>query len=75
MPVLLFGGKFLKLNGGHYYDFSDKTGNKGRYMSDLWTQISQSWAMAEGVAGSDYEPLVKYGAEQWNLGGMSELFG
>ena len=75
MPVLLFGGKFLKLNGGHYYDFSQKSAGTGRYMSDLWTQVSKQWSLADGVAGSGYEPLVKYGADQWNVGDMSELFG
>jgi hypothetical protein len=75
MPVLLFGGKFLSLAGGHYFDFSTKPGGKGRYMSDLWTQVSKSWADAAGVKGSGYEPLVKYGADQWNLGDMAELFG
>ena len=74
MPVLLFGGKFLNLSGGHYFDFSGKSGGKGRYMSDLWTQVSKRWAEAEGVTGSGYEPLVKYGADQWNLGDMNELF-
>jgi hypothetical protein len=75
MPVLLFGGKFLKLNGGHFFDFSDKAAGKGRYMSDFWVQLSKAWAMADGVAGSGYEPLVKYGDDAWNLGDMSELFG
>jgi Protein of unknown function (DUF1552) len=75
MPVLLFGGKFLKLMGGHYFDFSSKAGGAGRYMSDLWTQVSQRWADADGVTGTSYQPIVKYGADQWNLGDMSELFG
>jgi hypothetical protein len=75
MPVLLFGGKFLKLNGGRFFDFGAKAGGAGRYMSDVWTQVSKSWAGAEGVTGTGYEPLVKYGADQWNTGEMSELFG
>jgi hypothetical protein len=73
MPVLLFGGKFLKLNGGRYHDFSAKSGGTGRYMSDVWTEVSKQWAGAEGVTG--YDPLVKYGADQWNTGTMSEMFG
>ncbi len=75
MPVLLFGGKFLKLQGGRYFDFSSQVGGKGRFMSDFWTRLSQQWAEADGVKGTGYEPLVKYGADQWNTGGMSELFG
>lgn len=75
MPVLLFGGKFLKLNGGHFFDFSGAAAGKGRYMSDFWVQLSKRWADAEGVAGTGYEPLVKYGADQWNIGDMAELFG
>jgi len=73
MPVLLFGGKFLNLQGGKYFDFKSKPGGK-RYMSDLWTEVSKRWAMAPGVAGSNYEPLTKYGADQWNLGDVAELF-
>jgi len=72
MPVLLFGGKFLNLRGGHYFDFSDKSAGKGRYMSDFWVEVSKRWAAAPGVTG--YEPLTKYGADQWNLGDMAELF-
>jgi len=75
MPLLLFGGKFLNLQGGHYFDFSGQVGGKGRFMSDLWTATSKKWADAAGVKGTGYEPLVKYGADQWNTGGMTELFG
>jgi hypothetical protein len=75
MPVLLFGGKFLNLKGGLYHDFSAKSGGIGRYMSDFWVEVSKRWAMAEGVMGTGYEPLVKYGADQWNIGDMAELFG
>lgn len=75
MPVLLFGGKFLNLQGGHYFDLSGQVGGKGRFMSDFWTQLSKQWAEADGVKGTGYEPLLKYGADQWNTGGVSELFG
>ncbi len=75
MPVLLFGGKFLKLQGGHYLDFTNSSPSKGRYMSDFWTQISKQWAAADGVKGTDYKPLTAYGAAQWNTGDMTELFG
>lgn len=74
MPVLLFGGKFLNLQGGRYFDFSSQAGGKGRYMSDLWVEISKRWAAAPGVAGTGYEPLVKYGDDEWNLGSVPELF-
>jgi hypothetical protein len=47
----------------------------GRYMSDFWVETSKRWAGAAGVMGTGYEPLLKYGADQWNLGDMAELFG
>lgn len=75
MPVLLFGGKFLNVMGGRYFDFSSKSEGAGRYMSDVWTQVSKRWADADGVKGSGYQALSKYGADQWNLGDVSELFG
>lgn len=75
MPVLLFGGKFLNLQGGKYFDFRDKSGGIGRYMSDFWVQLSKQWSAAAGVTGTGYEPLLKYGADQWNVGDMAELFG
>ncbi len=74
MPVLMFGGKFLNMKGGHYFDFKAKPEGK-RYMTDVWTQVSKQWALAAGVQGTGYTPLAKYGADQWNLGGVSELFG
>jgi hypothetical protein len=74
MPVLVFGGKFLNPQAGRFFDFSGKTGGQGRYMSDFWVQLSKRWADAEGVKGTGYEPLSKYGAEQWNTGEMTELF-
>ena len=43
MPTLLFGGKFLKLNGGHYFDYGTLN-RQGRYMSDFWVQTSKAWA-------------------------------
>jgi hypothetical protein len=60
MPILLFGGKFLKLQGGRFLQFQN------RYMSDLWVQIAQAWG---------YSALTQYGAARWNQGPMSELFG
>lgn len=75
MPVLLFGGKFLNLMQGRYFDFSSKSGGTGRYMSDFWVELSKRWGTADGVAGTGYTPLSKYGADRWNLGDMAELFG
>ncbi len=76
MPVLLFGGKFLNLQGGHYFDFTNPAlPEKGRYMSDFWTATSKKWVDAEGVKGTNYVPLTKYGDAQWNTLGMSEIFG
>jgi Protein of unknown function (DUF1552) len=75
MPVLLFGGKFLNLQGGRYFDFGKQVAGKGRFMSDLWTRVSQQWAQADGVKGTNYDPLLKYGDSMWNTGGMTELFG
>ena len=71
--VLLFGGKFLGLKNGSYFDFTTKVGG-GRYMSDFWVELTKRWGAADGVAGTAYKPLSSYGAAQWNLGEMSDLF-
>jgi hypothetical protein len=70
MPVLAFGGKFLKMQGGRYLDF---TGAGGRYMSDFWVTTSKAWANAPGVAG--YSPLTSYGDAQWNKGSTDGIYG
>jgi hypothetical protein len=72
MPVLLFGAKFLNLQGGRYFDFSAPNNGSDRFMSDLWVQVSKAWSTAPGVTG--YSPLSSYGAAQWNTGSLSGVF-
>ena len=60
MPILLFGGKFLNLQGGRYLQFQN------RYMSDLWVQTAQAWG---------YSALTQYGASRWNQGPLPGLYG
>ncbi len=60
MPILLFGGKFLKVNGGQYLQFTN------RYMSDLWVQTAKAWG---------YSALSSYGASRWNQGPMPGIYG
>jgi hypothetical protein len=62
MPVLLFGGKFLKLQGGKYLQF----GKNGRYMSDLWVETAHAWG---------FSSLTTYGDAMWNKGSMPGLYG
>ena len=77
MPVLLFGGKFLKLNGGSYLQLGNAANNAkfnptgkydagpAPYMSDFWTTTAQAW-------GYD---LPAYGDAQWNTGKISGIYG
>ncbi|HKQ71473.1 MAG TPA: DUF1552 domain-containing protein [Polyangiaceae bacterium] len=60
IPILLFGGKFLRLNGGKFLTFKD------RYMSDFWVQTAKAWGYGE---------LTQYGAPQWNRGSMPGIYG
>jgi hypothetical protein len=62
VPVLLFGGKFLNLQGGKFLDF----GANGRTMADLWTTTAERWG---------YNALTAYGAPMWNRGPMTGLYG
>jgi hypothetical protein len=62
MPILAFGGKFLKLQGGKYLQF----GNGARTMADFWTQTAQSWG---------YTAMTSYGAPAWNKGPMPGIYG
>lgn len=78
MPVLLFGGKFLKLKGGSYLQLGDAANNSkfsptGKYstgpkpyMSDFWVTTAQAWG---------YEALTAYGDPAWNTGTISGLYG
>jgi hypothetical protein len=62
MPVLAFGGKFLKLQGGKYIQF----GNRARTMADFWTQTAQAWGHTE---------MTSYGDAMWNKGAMPGIYG
>jgi hypothetical protein len=48
MPVLFFGGKFLKLNVGNYIQLTPV-----RYMNDLWAAMMTAWGV----------PTTNYGNE------------
>jgi hypothetical protein len=78
MPVLLFGGKFLKLNGGSHLQLG-QPGNATQYVangtyakppapyvSDLWTTTAQAWG---------YTAMTAYGDPMWNTGTISGLYG
>ena len=62
MPVLAFGGKFLKLHGGSYLQFGDSA----RTMADFWVQTAQAWG---------YKELTSYGDAMWNKGPLPGLYG
>lgn len=76
MPVILFGGKFLKLKGGSYLQFgSTTTGQvpngtynvpKPPYVSDLWVTTAQAWGLTS---------LTSYGDPSWNTGMLSGIYG
>jgi len=75
MPLLIFGGKFLKLKGGSYVQFGAKTGQvpngtyalpKPPYMSDFWVTTAQAWG---------YNAMTSYGDPSWNTGMLSGIFG
>jgi hypothetical protein len=74
MPVLLFGGQFLKMNGGSFLQLQPKSTQvangtydtpSGPYMSDLWVTAARAWGYA----------LPAYGAKSWNTGPIGGLFG
>jgi hypothetical protein len=62
MPVLVFGGKFLNLQGGKYVQF----GRSARTMADFWVQTAQAWG---------YSQMTSYGAAMWNKGAMPGIYG
>ncbi len=78
MPVLLFGGKFLKLKGGSFLQLGDAANNakfnpsgsysKGPapYSADLWTTTAQAWG---------YKALTTYGDPGWNSGPIPGIYG
>lgn len=78
MPVLLFGGKFLKLQGGSFLQLGNAATNanfkpngtydKGPppYMSDFWVTTAQAWG---------YSALTAFGDPMWNTGTISGIYG
>jgi hypothetical protein len=73
MPVVLFGGKFLKMNGGSLLTLSNTTQTPAEgvsrpdppYMSDLWVTIAQAWGYN----------LTAFGDLSWNTGPIQGIFG
>jgi hypothetical protein len=73
MPVLLFGGKFLKMKGGSFLTVGAggqmPQGGVAKpnppYMSDLWVTAAHAW---------NY-PLTAFGDPYWNTGTISGIFG
>jgi hypothetical protein len=61
MPILLFGGKFLNLQGGKYLQF----GTNARTMADFWVETAQAWG---------YREMTSYGAPMWNKGRMPGIY-
>jgi len=78
MPLLVFGGKFLKLNGGSYLQLGNASTNAqfsptGKYaqgpppyVSDFWVTTAQAWG---------YSALTVYGDPMWNTGTISGIYG
>jgi Protein of unknown function (DUF1552) len=78
MPLVLFGGKFLKLKGGSYLQLGNASTNaqfmpngkyaKGPapYVSDLWVTTAQAWGDAA---------MTSYGDAMWNTGLISGVYG
>ena len=78
MPVLLFGGKFLKMKGGSFLQLGNPAANakfiptgiyaKGPppYVSDLWVTIGQAWG---------YGAMTTFGDPMWNTGTIGGIFG
>jgi hypothetical protein len=76
MPLLAFGGKFLKMNGGSYLQFGSNTSSqvpngtydvpKPPYMSDFWVATAQAWG---------YDAMTSYGDPSWNTGPLSGIYG
>ncbi|HXI56868.1 MAG TPA: DUF1552 domain-containing protein [Polyangia bacterium] len=78
MPILMFGGKFLKMKGGSYLQLGNPASagqfqpnghySKGPapYVSDLWVTIAQAWGL---------KSMTTYGDPGWNTGPIGGLFG
>jgi hypothetical protein len=77
MPVVLFGGKFLKLGGGRFLQLGDPNVNKSfsaggtyakgppPYASDLYVTLARAWGYA----------LPSWGDPMWNTGPITGIFG
>jgi hypothetical protein len=73
MPVVLFGGKFLKMNGGSMLTLSNTMQTPAQgvnipdapYTSDLWVTIAKAWGYN----------LAAFGDPSWNTGPISGIFG
>jgi|tagenome__1003787_1003787.scaffolds.fasta_scaffold20924314_1 hypothetical protein len=50
MPILFFGGKFLKLNVGNYLAYTPSL-----YMNDVWTTILNAWG----------QPIMQFSDPKW----------
>lgn len=59
MPILMFGGKNLKLQTGRHLRFT------GRTMNDVWTAVGQAMGA----------PMATFGDPTWNRGTLTGLFG
>ena len=78
MPVVLFGGKFLKLRGGSYLQLGDPNVNKQfspggtyakgppPYASDFWVTTAQAWG---------YGAMTSWGDPMWNTSPISGIYG
>jgi hypothetical protein len=78
MPVVLFGGKFLKLKGGSFLQLGDPNVNKSfsaggtyakgppPYASDLWVTTAQAWGA---------RAMTSWGDPMWNTGTIGGIFG
>lgn len=62
IPILLFGGKFLNLQGGKFLQF----GKNAHTMADFWVETAQAWG---------YKQMTSYGAPMWNIGRMPGIYG
>jgi hypothetical protein len=74
MPILAFGGKFLKLQGGKYLQYGQPGRNDNNFwsdkdartMADFWVTTAQAWG---------YSQLTSYGDAMWNKGPLTGLYG
>jgi hypothetical protein len=62
IPIILFGGKFLNLQGGKYLQF----GKNAHTMADFWVETAQTWG---------FKQMTSYGAPMWNKGRMPGIYG